>query len=161
MISAAALLHKIQDFVEQFIQQWPEVFWVEARTTPGNKITILLDADNGLNIEKCTTVNRALYKHIETENYFQEGNFSLEVSSPGTDRPLTLLRQYQKNKGRKVEVALKNGERETGILKEVKQESIILESSKKSNKSKDKKAEAKQTTVLFDNIKNTKVLITF
>lgn len=161
MISAAALLHKIQDFVEQFIQQWPDVFWVEARTTPGNKITVLLDADQGLNIEKCTAVNRALYKHIEAENYFPDGNFSLEVSSPGTDRPLTLHRQYQKNTGRKVEVVLKDGKKETGILKEVNQESILLETGKTGSKTKDKKAEAKQTTVLFDNIKNTIVLITF
>lgn len=164
MISAASLLKRIQDFVEDFITQWPDVFWVEARTTPGNKITVLLDADKGLNIEKCTQVSRALYKHIEEKGYFPEGNFSLEVSSPGIDRPMSLHRQYRKNLGRKVEVMLKNDNKFTGVLKEVKKESLTLEPApvKTGNKKeKTEKTENKPITISMDEIKYAKVLITF
>jgi len=48
--------------------------------------------------------NKQLYKLIEEEGYYPEGDFSLELSSPGIDEPLKLHRQYVKNKGRNIEV---------------------------------------------------------
>ncbi len=60
--------------------------------------------------------NRALYKQIEAEGIFPDGDFSLEVSSPGLDEPLKLKRQYQKNIGRNVEVTLQDGSKKEGKL---------------------------------------------
>ena len=61
-MSMVSPLERIEEFVLRFIEKWPEVFLVEIKMTPGNQITVLVDADNGITIEKCTAINRALYK---------------------------------------------------------------------------------------------------
>ena len=97
-------IQRIEALIERLIAETKEVFLVSVRIKPTNNIKVFLDADNGLSIEKCTKINRAMYRVIEEEGWYPDGNFSLEVSSPGVDEPLKLLRQYKKNIGRKVEV---------------------------------------------------------
>jgi len=150
-------LEHIRNFIEGFIAQWNTVFVVDIKISPANDIKVFLDADDGITIEKCTAVNRVLYKHIEESGLFPDGNFSLEVSSPGVEEPLKLHRQYQKNIGRKVEVVSNDGSRLEGKLTSVNDQEITIES--KSGKSN--KAITTITTVSFDQIKHTKVLITF
>jgi ribosome maturation factor RimP len=55
---------------------------------------------------------------------YPNGDFSLEVSSPGLDEPLKLHRQYLKNINRNVEVTLKDGSRIEGVMALVSEESI-------------------------------------
>lgn len=156
-MSTATPLEQIEEFVFRFIEKWPEVFLVEIKDTPGNQITVLLDADNGITIEKCTAINRVLYKYIEESALFPDGDFSLEVSSPGVDKPLKLHRQYKKNIGRKVEVLLIDGAKLEGTLTQVNEEDIIIEE----QQGKRKKITMKTTAILFNQIKHTTVLITF
>jgi len=151
-------LAKIQDFVELFIRKWPEVFWVDASLNASGKLTILLDADNGMNIEKCADVNRALYKFVESERLFGENNFSIEVSSPGIDRPLKLLRQFKKNIGRNVEVVKSDNNVLVGKLLQADSETITIE---KEEKSKKKQTEKILINIPFTDIRQVKVLILF
>src|SRR5690606_28093409 len=102
-------------------------------------------------------INRALYKYIEETGLFPDGNFSLEVSSPGVDRPLQLHRQYLKNIGRNVEVLYTNGTKLEGTLKKVNEENITIEQ----HEGKGKNMKTKEVTILFNEIKHTTVLITF
>jgi ribosome maturation factor RimP len=150
-------LEQIENFVLRFIEKSEEIFLVEMKITPGNQITVLLDADNGITIEKCTAVNRALYKFIEESELFPDGNFSLEVSSPGVDKPLKLHRQYKKNIGRKVEVEFNDGAKTEGTLTAVNEEGITITQSE----GKGKNMITKTTTILFNQIKHAIVLITF
>jgi ribosome maturation factor RimP len=156
-MSTASPLEQIENFLSRLIEQSGDIFLVEVKITPGNQITILLDADNGITIEKCTAINKALYKYIEESGLFPDGNFSLEVSSPGVDKPLKLHRQYKKNIGRKVEVELNDGTKLEGKLKQVNEEDITIEEKLGSGK----KSTMKTTTILFNQIKHTTVLITF
>jgi ribosome maturation factor RimP len=148
---------QIENFVLRFIEKSEDIFLVDLKITPGNQITVLLDADNGITIEKCTVINKALYKFIEESGFFPDGNFSLEVSSPGVGKPLKLLRQYKKNIGRRLEVELEDGTKTEGKLTEVTNESITLEE----QEGKGKKMTTKMTTILFNQIKEATVLITF
>lgn len=150
-------LQQIEDFVVQFTTKWPEVFLVEIKSSASNQIIVLLDADNGITIEKCTSINKALYKYIEESGLFPDGNFSLEVSSPGVDRPLKLRRQYEKNVGRQVEVLMNDGSKLTGVLIGVDEENILLNE----EHGKGKKMIMTTTTILFNQIKHVTVLITF
>ena len=50
----------------------------------------------GLGIEKCIKINRALYKIMEEMGMYPDGDFSLEVSSPGIDEPLKTFAPIQK-----------------------------------------------------------------
>jgi ribosome maturation factor RimP len=150
-------VEQIEKFVLQLIEKSEDIFLVGLKITPGNQITVLLDADNGITIEKCTIINKALYKYIEESGFFPDGNFSLEVSSPGVDKPLKLLRQYKKNIGRKLEVELKDGTKTEGTLTDVSEDGITLEE----KEGKGKKMTTKMTTILFNQIKEATVLITF
>jgi len=98
-----------------------------------------------------------LYKAIEEEAWFPEGDFSLEVSSPGVDEPLLLQRQYQKNKGRKVLVTLNDGLEKEGQLLEVGEQEITLEWTD----GKGKKALQQQMQIPYENIKSTIVQVQF
>jgi|SRR5665647_683235 len=156
-MSTASPLEQIENFLSRLIEQSGDIFLVEFKITPGNQITVLLDADNGITIEKCTAINKALYKYIEESGLFPDGNFSLEVSSPGVDKPLKLHRQYKKNIGRKVEVELNDGTKLEGKLTQVNEEEITIEEKLGTGK----KSTMKTTTILFNQIKHTTVLITF
>ena len=156
-------LKKIEDFVAGITSKSGTVFPVEIKISPANDIKVFLDADDGITIEKCTSVNKALYKYIEETGLFQDGNFSLEVSSPGVDEPLKLHRQYIKNTGRKVEVLMNDGNKIEGILLNAGDDAITIEESfdKLRMKGKGNKTTIKSTTILFNQIKHTTVLITF
>ncbi len=97
-------IQSIEELVGKIIEDDNDIFLVSIRIKPTNNFKIYLDADSGLSIEKCIRINRALYKAIEEKGWYPDGNFSLEVSSPGVDEPLKMLRQYKKNIGRKLEV---------------------------------------------------------
>lgn len=135
----------------------PSHFLVEIRIKPTNNVKVFLDGDNGITIEKCIAINRALYKQLEGSGIFPNDDFSLEVSSPGLDEPLKSDRQYRKNVGRKVEVLLKDGVKLEGKLLEVREGSILVEEIK----GKNKKQEIINHEILMDNIKSTKIQIVF
>jgi ribosome maturation factor RimP len=134
-----------------------DVFLVNIRIKPTNNFKVFLDADSGLGIEKCIKINRALYKIMEEKAMYPDGDFSLEVSSPGIDEPLKMLRQYHKNIGRNVEVVLNDGSKKEGKLLEVSEAAIVLEQ----KEGKGKKAVTVNTSLQFADIKQTTVMISF
>lgn len=135
----------------------PDTFLVDVKIKPTNNVKVYLDADQGLAIEKCIRINRALYKLIEEKGIFTDGDFSLEVSSPGIDQPLKLHRQYVKNVGRDLEVSLLDNTVKLGKLVEVSTGGIILELTE----GKGKKATTIRVEILFDQIKQASVQIKF
>ncbi len=151
----AEITEKVHGLLEPLLEG-TDIFVVNIKVKPINNIKVYLDADSGFSIEKCSSVNRRLYAHIEAAQMFPDGDFSLEVSSPGVDEPLVQLRQYKKNVGRKVTVTDSEGVEKTGILKEVTEEHIMLEI---------KPAKQKQALIItqipFSNIKKTVVQIIF
>ena len=135
----------------------PEYFVVNSRVKPTNNFKIFIDGDNGITIEKCVQINRKLYKLIEEAGYFPEGDFSLEVSSPGIEEPLKIFRQYKKNIGRFVEVVLSDETKKEGKMIEVDETGITIEFTE----GKGKKAITQQLVIPFSNIKTTTVQIKF
>ncbi len=134
-----------------------DIFLVSMKVKPTNNIKIYLDADGGLGIEKCIKINRALYKIMEEMGMYPDGDFSLEVSSPGLDEPLKLHRQYLKNIGRPVEILLNDDTKMEGKLMEVGELEISIEFTE----GKGKKAIVKKETIAFADIKQTKIQIKF
>ena len=99
------------------------------------KITILIDSDEGITIQECTSISRRLAKQLEELEVFTEP-YTLEVSSPGLDQPLILTRQYLKNIGRNLKVTLKTGEAVSGTLIQANEEAIRLQLPMPKKKSK-------------------------
>lgn len=131
------------------------LFLVDIKIKPTNNFKVFLDGDSGVTIEAVSKINRALYKYMEESELFPDGDFSLEVSSPGVDEPLKFLRQYKKNLGRKVEITLNEGDPVEGKLIEATEEEVTIE------EVIGKKKETKQTAIPFSNIKKTVVQISF
>lgn len=133
-----------------------DIFLVRMKIKPTNNIKLYLDADDGFPISKSSSVNRQLRKAIDESGLFPEGDYSLEVSSPGIDEPLLFHRQYVKNVGRTLELTLSDGSVQTGMLKEVSEVQITLEVSVNP-----KKKETKMVAIPFESIKQAIVQITF
>jgi ribosome maturation factor RimP len=150
-------IQQIEQWVKTLLEAETEYFCVSIKVKPTNNIKIFLDGDNGLPIEKCVQFNRKLYKMIEESNQYPEGDFSLEVSSPGLDEPLKLHRQYVKNIGRIVEVIFTDGSKKEGKLIAVADADIIVEHTQ----GKGKKAITQQLVIPFNHIKTTTVQIKF
>ena len=144
----------IEKKLSELLTELPGYFLVEISVKPTNNIKVFVDADHGAAIDQLTKINRALYKWVE-ENLFPNGDFSIEVSSPGLDEPLKLDRQYLKNIGRMVEIVLKNGLKNEGKLISVSENEIVIEE----EIGKGKKKEVIQHIILKEEIKATKIQI--
>ncbi|HEY2727753.1 MAG TPA: ribosome maturation factor [Parafilimonas sp.] len=156
-MSVDSVVHTIENLVNKFLETEPGYFLVEVKVKPTNNIKVFIDGDKGISIEKCVQLNRQLYKIIESDNIYPSGDFSLEVSSPGIDKPLKLQRQYEKNRGRNVEILFNDGSVKTGRLIQISNEDIMIEE----KIGKGKKEETIQLVIPFSNIKITTVQIEF
>ena len=146
----------VEKKLSEMLTELPGYFLVEISVKPTNNIKVFVDADQGAAIDQLSRINRALYKWVE-ENLFPNGDFSIEVSSPGLDEPLKLDRQYLKNIGRMVEVILKNGLKKEGKLISVSENEVVIEE----EKGKGKRKEVIQHIILKEEIKTTKVQVKF
>lgn len=151
------IISTVTQKLEVILQDNPSVFLVEIKIKPTNNIKVFIDGDTGVGIDRLVSYNRQLYKQLEEMAIFPEGDFSLEVSSPGLSEPLKMHRQYLKNIGRFVEVVLLDGSTVEGKLLTVTETEITLEE----EKGKGKKKETVQHVVAFSNIKTTKIQIKF
>jgi ribosome maturation factor RimP len=151
------IIAEIEGIITGLLASDPGDFLVSIKIKPTNNIKIFIDSDEGMSIEKCVKYNRKLYAQIEERALFPDGNFSLEISSPGVDEPLKMYRQYVKNKGRNVLITFNDGTEKEGKLLEVTETDIILEQ----KTGKGKKAETHQFVIPFENIKTTIVQINF
>ena len=150
-------IEKIEQLTDQVLANEPAYFRVAVRIKPTNNVKVFIDGDQGISIEKCVQFNRKLYKLIEETGMYPEGEFSLELSSPGVDEPLKLQRQYVKNIGRQVEVLFTDGTQKEGKLLEVAEADIIIEHTE----GKGKKAITQQLVIPFNNRKTTTVQVKF
>ncbi|QNK62665.1 ribosome assembly cofactor RimP [Pedobacter sp. PAMC26386] len=148
---------RVIELVEEKISDRPELFLVEVKLLPSNKLIIHVDGDEGISIQDCAAISRHVGFHLEEENTIEKA-YNLEVSSPGVGEPLKLKRQYEKNIGRELSVKVTGGEIKEGKLLAVNEQAITIEAKVKE---KGKKAQLVETSLDFSNIIETKVLISF
>ena len=94
-------------------------------------------------------INRQIHAGLEKKG-IDSGKYTIEVSSPGIDRPMTLLREYKKNTGRKLIIRNVQNKYLKGLLVFVNSEKIIL-----SNKDPKNKTE----NIAFTDIREARVTI--
>lgn len=122
---ANTLEEKIEALLQPLLDG-SDIFLTDIQVKPTNNLKIFIDADSGLDIRKSADINRKLYKLIEAESWFPEGDFSLEVSSPGVDVPLRSQRQFSKNIGRTLEITPTDGEAFLGVLQAADEMTLTL-----------------------------------
>lgn len=148
---------RVTELVEEKLTELPGIFLVDVKMHSNGQLTILLDGDEGAGIAACAQVSRFVGFKLEEENTIEEA-YNLEVSSPGIDTPLKLNRQYVKNTGRRVAVKLSDGSQKEGKLTAVTADAITIA---EEIKEKGKKAKEADVDIPFDQITETKVLISF
>jgi ribosome maturation factor RimP len=88
--------------------------------SPGNHriVTCVVDGPTPLNLDQVTVASRVISELLDSASFMGETPFTLEVTSPGVDRPLTQPRHWTKNLTRLIKVTLNNGETIIGRLTE-------------------------------------------
>lgn len=129
-----------------------DLFLVDLRIGKDNKISVFIDGDNGVKIQDCIDLSRAIEGNFDRE----VEDFELSVYSSGVGEPLLLKRQYKKNIGKNISVTNNDNERFEGELVEVDEEKILVRLLPK--KKKDLVVEKE---IMFDNIKEGKIIILF
>ncbi len=150
---------RVTELVEEKIAEIgrPDLFLVDVKMHSNGKLIILVDGDKGIGIAECAQISRYVGFRLEEENVL-ESAYNLEVSSPGIDTPLTSKRQYLKNIERQLAIKMADGSKKEGKLTGITEDAVIIE---EINKQKGKKAEQVESVIPFNQITETKVLISF
>lgn len=149
---------KVNDLLNTALVERPDLFLIDLAINEANKIIVTLDGDNGVTLQDCIDVSRAIEHNLDRE----EQDFSLEVASAGATSPLKNKRQYKKNIDRKLKV--KTGQQEIEAdLTEVNDDFIVLEWKAREPKQigKGKETVSKKVEVAYQDIKEAVVIITF
>jgi ribosome maturation factor RimP len=123
--------------------------------SPGSHriVTCVVDGPTPLNLDQVTVASRVISELLDTAEFMGETPFTLEVTSPGVDRPLTQPRHWTKNLTRLIKVTLSDGASITGRLTEFDEVSAKLV--------ENIKGRIKEHTVAFADIKRAVVEIEF
>ena len=89
-------------------------------------LTVIVDGDTHLSLDQVTSATKAIGEIVESIQSLGEIPFTLEVTSPGLDRPLTKVRHWQKNINRLVKVVLLDGSEVKGRINEVNESSSVV-----------------------------------
>jgi len=86
--------------------------------TPGSHriVTCIVDGDASLNLDQVTSVSRVISELLDEAVFMGETPFTLEVTSPGVDRPLTQPRHFAKNVDRLLKIIKLDGSEITGRI---------------------------------------------
>ena len=90
-------------------------------------LTVIVDGDTHLSLDQVTSATKAIGEKVESVQSLGETPFTLEVTSPGLDRPLTKVRHWQKNINRLVKVVLLDGSEIKGRIKDVNEVSARVD----------------------------------
>lgn len=126
---------------------------MSVKVSSANRIIVLADKKDGITIDECA----AIHRHIENGLDRDIEDFELQVSSPGLDLPFSVIEQYLKNEGKKVEVVDNDGTKYTGKIKNVTPGGFELETE---IKTKGKAPELKDVSFNFEQIKSTRIILT-
>jgi len=149
---------KILNLTQKALEENPSLFLVELDINQNNKINIVIDGDKGVPLKECIRVSRFIENELDSQGKI----YSIEVSSPDITQPLKLIRQYNKNIGRTLNITTKTTKFE-GKLTEVKPDSIVLSWKTREPKpiGKGKVTVEKTADIPFKEIIKTKVKILF
>ena len=150
-----ALVDHISDLLKPAVEA--QGFYLEDihLATPGNHriVTVIVDGDSSLNLDQVTVVTKAISELLDNAPFMGETPFTLEVTSPGVDRPLTLPRHFAKNRTRLLKVTKNDGSVVEGRLSSNTDSVITLEVAAKK--------ELQEVTVAIADIKRAVVEIEF
>ena len=106
-----------------------QVVFVECDRFKAGKREILriyIDKEGGVDVEDCANVSRRLSEALDEDETLIEGAFTLEVSSPGIDRPLKSMPDFERNLNSLLRITRETGKPITGILIAADEQNLTL-----------------------------------
>ena len=105
------------------------IYLEEVTLTGGSPkiLTVIIDSETHLNLDQVTSVTKEISEILENLPELGETPFTLEVSSPGIERPLTQPRHWRKNHGRLATLALHNGTLVKGRIGELRDSTVDID----------------------------------
>ena len=150
-----ALKDQIAELITPALQQAGYFLEDVNLVTPGSHriVTVIVDGESALNLDQVTVASKLVSELMDEAPFMGETPFTLEVTSPGIDRPLTLPRHFAKNV--------------TRLLKVIKTDGIVVTGRITSNTDLDvtlsvvEKKETKEVVIALADIKRAVVEIEF
>ena len=127
----AGKLELLHELIEPVVKGQGYVFWGLELLTQGRRslLRVYIDADQGITVDDCERVSRQLSAVMDVENPVSN-EYTLEVSSPGLDRPLFTLAQYESRVGQVVNIRLRalfEGRRKyKGVIRGIEGDEVVI-----------------------------------
>jgi ribosome maturation factor RimP len=149
---------KVNLLLTEVLAEKPSLFLIDLHITEAFKVIITLDDDNGVVLQDCIDISRAIDASLDRE----EQDYSLEVASAGVSLPLKKIRQYKKNIGRTL-IVKTNTENIEAELVEANDDFVILAWKAREPKKigKGKETVEKTLEIPYGDIKEAIVTVTF
>ncbi|MBI4744414.1 MAG: ribosome maturation factor RimP [Actinobacteria bacterium] len=136
MVSTKDFIKKIEDFTTPLLDkegiELVDIEWV--KEPAGRFLRFFIDKEGGVNLDTCAKMSEVLSRALDQVNIISDP-CTLEVSSPGIERPLKKLEHFRRHINSEIYVKLfkpiENQKEFEGILKSVYENGIVLEFNKK------------------------------
>ncbi len=149
---------KVTELLDQALEENQALFLVDFSIGPDHAIRIVLDGDEGVTLQDCMNISRAIEHNLDRE----AEDFSLEVASAGATAPIVMPRQYKKNIGRTLTVSAA-GHTFEGTLLQATDDTITLVWKSREPKpvGKGKMTVQKKQEIAISEIEEAKVVLKF
>lgn len=131
VITLSAKLNKLEEMLQPVVEGLGYEFWGLEFRSQGHhsKLRVFIDSEHGISVDDCEKVSRQVSGVLDVEDPIQT-EYTLEVSSPGMDRPLFRLEQYEAFAGHQVQLRLRmafEGRRKfQGLLKGIEGQDVVV-----------------------------------
>ena len=124
-----ALKDQIFDLVAPLVTKAGLVLEEVQVQTPGKNrfVTIIVDSETGLNLDQVTDASRLIGEAMDSAPFMGDTPYTLEVTSPGVDRPLTAPRHWRKNVDRLVKIVKLDGDVCKGRITSASDDEVTLD----------------------------------
>ena len=149
---------KVFQLLQTGLDEKPDLFLIDLSVNEANKILVTLDGDQGIQLQDCIDISRAIEHNLDRE----EQDFSLEVASVGVGSPLKLVRQYINNIGRTLIVKLATSTIEAELIAATESHITLAWEAREPKKiGKGKETVQKEQQIPYSEIKEAIVTVTF
>lgn len=104
-----------------------ELVEIVVKGHPGSRVVrVVVDADEGVDVEQIARLSRTIGAAFDEDDPVS-GRYTLQVTSPGVDRPLQTTRDFARNVGRSVEITPDEGDAIDGVVVSAEDDAITVE----------------------------------
>lgn len=153
------LQEKVEELLHAALAAHPSLFLIDLNIDSDHRITIIIDGDQGVTVEDCMAISRAVEHNLDRETE----DFAIDVMSAGVTEPLVHPRQYLKNVSRELKIKKHDGAEVKGTLESADDNGVTLVWKAREPKpvGKGKVTVEKNETVRYTDIKKANVMVNF